>query len=424
MKSIIKIQKNPDFQTSKVYRLAVFIFLFGIFFSIQGTTHFENDFSAETPDVVKSYQEGSLIRQVALLSLGLLGFLSLLGKSRRDTRIQGVLGWVIIFYVVWAMGSVAWADDLPLSAKRFVAFAMICLGAWATAQRFSFEDMPLFVVLSATLNLVIGFFAELVMGTFHPFATDFRFSGLLHPNAQSLNCALLLLVSVFLAGGDSRYRHFFLGLAVFALFFLILTKSRTTFLSAMISLFTCWVIVSSISRKLMWGLIAGWSLCFIVLFLGESIFITAWKGLLLGRGETEVSTLTGRTLLWEESLKYAMDRPLLGYGFNAFWNAYRVNKIGNIIGWTPGIGHSNYLDQLLELGIIGLISYVLILSGGIKCSFKNFVITNKRGYLFAFSLLIFILFIGLLETTIPYPSLLTFLFIWVLSLLAFASRKG
>jgi O-antigen ligase len=279
------------------------------------------------------------------------------------------------------------------------------------------------VVVSATFNLVIGFFAELAMGSFHPFATDFRFAGLLHPNAQSLNCALLLLVSVFFAGEDSRYRHFFLGLAIFALFFLILTKSRTTFLSVIFSLLTCWVLVSSISRTLMWGLITGWILCFIVLFFGETTFITAWKGLLLGRGEAGVSTLTGRTLLWEECLKYAMDRPLLGYGFSAFWNAYRVNKIGNIIGWTPGIGHSNYLDQLLELGIIGLISYVLMLGGGIKCSFQNFVTTKNRGYLFAFSLLIFILFIGLLETTIPYPSLLTFLFIWALSLLAFRSPK-
>ncbi len=60
------------------------------------------------------------------------------------------------------------------------------------------------------------------------------------------------------------------------------------------------------------------------------------------------ATLTGRTEVWAQLLPVAMRKPILGYGFGAFWTpaarmAYVISE-----------GHSGYLDVLLELGFAGL----------------------------------------------------------------------
>lgn len=68
-------------------------------------------------------------------------------------------------------------------------------------------------------------------------------------------------------------------------------------------------------------------------------------------------TLTGRTELWENVLFAISQRPLLGYGYGAFWNMsggmYGTlwNERSN---WQPGSAHNSYLDITVNLGYIGL----------------------------------------------------------------------
>ncbi|MBN1363505.1 MAG: O-antigen ligase family protein [Syntrophaceae bacterium] len=62
----------------------------------------------------------------------------------------------------------------------------------------------------------------------------------------------------------------------------------------------------------------------------------------LGREET----LTGRADLWEIVLPYAMQKPILGYGFGSFWtDALREEITSN--------AHNGYLDVILNLGFVG-----------------------------------------------------------------------
>jgi O-antigen ligase len=68
-------------------------------------------------------------------------------------------------------------------------------------------------------------------------------------------------------------------------------------------------------------------------------------------------TLSGRTVIWD-FVRYALGhRPLLGWGFNSFW---QVGPDGlNIVegpGWLKLMpsGHNGYLDAMLDLGYVGL----------------------------------------------------------------------
>lgn len=75
-----------------------------------------------------------------------------------------------------------------------------------------------------------------------------------------------------------------------------------------------------------------------------------------GRDET----LTGRSDIWAILVPYAMQKPILGYGFGGFWtDAMRQ--------LTSSHAHNGYLDVVLNLGFVGLLLFVIFL---LVCSRK------------------------------------------------------
>jgi exopolysaccharide production protein ExoQ len=79
---------------------------------------------------------------------------------------------------------------------------------------------------------------------------------------------------------------------------------------------------------------------------------------LLGRD----STLTGRTTLWAVSYVTGLDRPWLGYGFNAFWLGTEgpAAEVLEVVKWNAPSAHNGLLETWLDLGIPGvlLVSFV------------------------------------------------------------------
>ena len=95
-----------------------------------------------------------------------------------------------------------------------------------------------------------------------------------------------------------------------------------------------------------------------------------------------------------------------------------------ICGNTYFNAHSAYLNQLLNTGIIGFITYVSILIIGMKNAFIKLKNTQEIGYGFLLTFLIYFLFHGLMEAEIlEFSSLESFLFILGLLYLASHAKK-
>jgi O-antigen ligase len=75
----------------------------------------------------------------------------------------------------------------------------------------------------------------------------------------------------------------------------------------------------------------------------------------------EDTTLTGRDAVWDESLRAAADRPVLGYGYGAFWEGSRAaDDIRARLQWPVPNGHNGLLDIALDLGLVGAALMVLL----------------------------------------------------------------
>jgi O-antigen ligase len=88
-------------------------------------------------------------------------------------------------------------------------------------------------------------------------------------------------------------------------------------------------------------------------------------------------TLTGRTQIWTSAIESIAKRPLLGYGYQAFWlglegESYRVILD---VEWVLAQAQNGYLDVLLEMGAAGL-AIVLLVFGfafrdGVVCLLRS-----------------------------------------------------
>ncbi len=70
-------------------------------------------------------------------------------------------------------------------------------------------------------------------------------------------------------------------------------------------------------------------------------------------------TLTGRTEIWQSLVPYAKKNVLLGYGYGGFWTTSLRNLIASH-------AHNGYLDTILELGLIGLILFIIYILNLLK----------------------------------------------------------
>lgn len=80
-------------------------------------------------------------------------------------------------------------------------------------------------------------------------------------------------------------------------------------------------------------------------------------------------TMTGRTLIWSGLMPSLLKRPMLGYGFMAFWQGLRGESayLGLLMNW-PGMSYAEngVIELWLELGAVGVCLYALVFCRAVK----------------------------------------------------------
>ena len=400
-----------------------YILLAAVFFVAQHDLLFSlrENFFGSSESMARGIVEGNFRRRIAFSLLGLLGAVGLMRRGQNRLGINGVLGWLILFNLVWAYLSVAWADDAAFTLRRLGTLSMLCLGALAVCKHFSLRDIILWVFFATASFLLIGIACEIALGTFRPLAPGYRFAGTLHPNWQGLNCALLLLTGIGASRAAKCGRWFFLVCVLVGLVFIVLTGSRTAFAAGIAALLVYWVLVSSRSPNLAWllGLSIGAGVCLLILLVENDLFTGIRQAVLLGRTDSDISSFTGRIPLWKEFLGYAARRPLGGYGYNSFFTPTHIVKISATQEWPISEAHSAYFQLLLGTGLVGMISFVLLLVLGIKRSIVRYKASLNPGFAYFVAIFVFCLLHGVLETAAVQPNMFSFVTVVVLAHLGF-----
>ncbi len=163
---------------------------------------------------------------------------------------------------------------------------------------------------------------------------------------------------------------------------LYLSLSKTSLLAALgtLSVLGGMYIVTKFPRWLRGFVIplAIFGICTVALFIFA--FEIDIYGFVLEKLEKD-PTMTGRTWLWAQGIERALERPLTGYGYNAFWVRGQPDAelYWNVFDFEKEKGfsfHNIYIETFVQLGIVGLSIMIFFF---ISAFIKTFVSIIRHG---------------------------------------------
>jgi O-antigen ligase len=276
------------------------------------------------------------------------------------------------------------------------------LGALGIARQLSDRDLVVAALVITAVYLAVGVGAELALGTFRPWAADYRFSGTLHPNTQGLHLMILCMAAFLLAQdnpGASR-RKWLIILFALGFVFLLLTKSRTSLAGFLLVMSILWFLQTSSFNRILSLAGVSFSLCAALLIcsiMGFNEKDSLSNALMLGRQE-KAEELTGRLPIWMELMHYVDRRPLIGYGYESFWTTENIEDLSETLEWRFRQAHSGYIDAVLSAGLVGASCLLLIVLIGIFNTAIQFRKNNHICCCLTLGLLIFGLVDAFLES--------------------------
>jgi exopolysaccharide production protein ExoQ len=336
-----------------------------LFFAIDGAIRFDahsrnNPLEASFTYLAGSQSVGleSAAQRTVLLVCGLLFF----------TKLQQLLGLakhnkLLVALPILALASVTWSQ-FPRQSLQYGIYACVDVGfAFYIVARFdSNRRMQLFVMVgwivvlaSACAALIFpryGIDQQGGEGTVNAWIGIFP-----HKNWCSIMVAFLLSAAFYVRASSRSWRIARVGFIVSSLVVIAMTKSRTGWAVAASLLF--YVAATSALKRF-----TKTDRLFVVLSVGgvavalSALIATHFSTLMRLMGKDP--TLTGRTILWRLAFNEVLKRPLLGYGYRAFWAGLHGESANVALsaGWIVPAAHDGFLDLCLGLGIVGVVLVV------------------------------------------------------------------
>lgn len=260
---------------------------------------------------------------------------------------------LLILIVIWMWLSSAWSLDPEVSFRRSLLHSSFLLMACYTAYRYDFRQIValLFVL---TIVIVACSFYFIIFDPFLGFNPDGRGArgAFLHKNTLGG----FMIVGVGAAASAIRLRicsrPFGYVVLAAAITLLIMAKSTTSMLIAAL-MFGIFIMVL-LEERLPFRFVAALAAFLTSMFIfGVGLLVANIDEFLMLIGRD--ATLTGRDAVWSYVLSMILERPILGYGYSAFWETEPIfSYVTNTLNWSVTHAHNGYLEMWLELGVIGL----------------------------------------------------------------------
>ena len=311
---------------------------------------------------VEAFADGSPIDRAAYLALLVAG-LVVLARRRLPWADIAAVNKMLLAYGLYCAASTLWADVPAIAARRLVkdggnlVMALIVLSEPAPwrAAALLLRRVAL-VLLPASLLFVIAF-PEL--GTDRRLDGSVMYTGVTHQKNElgrlCLVAGLALLWLTWLDKATQSQRptldRWLTGLlTALALGLLMLSESRTALACLMLGAALMLAVRLPLLRQHPSRLVGAAVVTAALLTAADLAFGLRDEAFeLLGRD----ATLTHRTGIWRMLLTLPT-QPAFGEGFMSFWSGPRLQAIWTML--QAGIlqAHNGYLEQYLNLGVVGV----------------------------------------------------------------------
>jgi exopolysaccharide production protein ExoQ len=275
----------------------------------------------------------------------------------------------LIFLVLFAVLSTGWSADAGLTIRRSLAVVATTLFGIDFAVRYSVrEQVRLFGIalgIAVAISVLVELFFHGLVPTVDTAYAD-AWNGVFVQKNDFARIIVLAGILILMRAKNVVVATAAVAVSV-GLIFLCHSRTALVVFAAMLVLLRVFRLRRRGSRALIAG-IAG--VLIVSAILSAVVDMDSMAGL-LGRD----ATLTGRTNIWAMALESVAERPVLGYGYSAFWNvAPEADRISTILHWKVPHAHNGFIDLTLQLGFVGLALFMVV-----------YFIAARRAMVFAYS---------------------------------------
>jgi O-antigen ligase len=338
-------------------RVTEYFFLFTLFIST-------GSMEALTARGATSDSSGSPLMKVLWASVYLA---VILGMVRRYREILALLGEnkAFVAMILLMVLSSQWSINPSATLSKSIPLLLSALVGLDFARRYTTREQVRMIWLVLATVLVLGVIAQVFFPGLVPnggddemAATSWR--GIV--TTKNTWARLVVLGGVIILSRPrttraSSYVTTFLMVLIFGILAASKSAGGIVIMVVMTALFPLFKFLRWKRKKVV--VLVGLSVPSI-LAVGAAILIANLTSILTALGKDP--TMTGRLPLWHECLHFISKRPLLGYGFAAFWGpdsrpAALISEATNGLQWPHA--HDGYIDMLLTGGCLGLALYTI-----------------------------------------------------------------
>lgn len=266
--------------------------------------------------------------------------------------------WVAAFSL-WVLASAIWSVSPSLTFDHGMALVGTALTGLYIGMRCEPREQIKLVAICLGVTAIASLAFALIIPNIG-IASDGAWQGVFFPkNSLGRMMALGTFVFAFLAKEGRPKRWISLGMAALTAALLLLSRSATSIVVCvlMLALLPCGRLLNLRNRRLLPLLTFSLTLlipCVAVLAANSETILS-----ILGREDS----LTGRIPLWGVLSHEMTSRPVLGFGYEAFWATSEADSIRQTLHWGAPNAHNGFIEIMLGLGFLG---GFLVLVGLIK----------------------------------------------------------
>lgn len=296
---------------------------------------------------------------VRFIWFGLYVVVFLLIFALRKTAIKlGARNKLIWVLIAIALFSTFWSTVPAFTLRRSIALAITTLFGLYIATRYSLEEQLRLLAWALGIASILSLLFAICIPSYGIGLTG-AWQGIY--NQKNVLARLMVLSSiVFLLLAISARRYRWMGWAMFGLSasLMVLSQSKTS----LVNLITLLVLLNVYKILRLHYSRAIPVLIFCIMVLGSIVGLLWSNSEILLSSLGKDATLTGRTELWSTLIEVIWQSPILGYGYSGFWTSDPYGPAAQVrkaVEWGVNNAHNGFLTICIELGLLGLLVYVL-----------------------------------------------------------------
>ena len=254
-----------------------------------------------------------------------------------------------------AVASMLWSIDPGTSLRRGIAIFFTTMFGFYIASALSWREM---ITILGIVWIILGignFLAGALVpgfGVMHEIHVG-AWRGLwFEKNAMGGNFARAAFIFGFLLMMDKHRRKIWGFGFILSVMLVLLSTSKTSLLGMLLGFGVLVLYLWMQQGKLvtvstLWLILASSLAATFVVILAPEVLVK-----IIGRD----LTFTGRTYIWEVLIDLIGQRPVLGYGYGAFWGEYSApaNMVRTITEWPVPTAHNGIIEVALAIGWLGV----------------------------------------------------------------------